>query len=241
MTMLREALCIIINNTREVCIVNLYLIANIIGFVCSLFGFIYGGIHYFRPRQATYAQMITLALGCNAFGRLFYIVRLLTTGFITASVQLGFFGIVGSFMFFFSSNFGTLDSLLDDGTKTFRKYRLIALAAPAAFILMYILFFLTAEISQMWKILGGVLTFMAALSTYFNLKHLLFPDVDFGVVKCLRLYNFLVLLYSLSVYIECVGLSRDNEVLTLICCIFNGLITAAMMPSIVRGLKKWRA
>ena len=77
---------------------ELYLIANITGFVCALFGFIYGGINFFRPRQALYAQTITLALGCNAFGRLFYIVRLLTGGFITGSVQLGFFGIVGSFM-----------------------------------------------------------------------------------------------------------------------------------------------
>ena len=184
--------------------------------------------------------MIALALGCNAFGRLFYIVRLLTTGFITGSVQLGFFGIAGSFMFFFSSNFGTLDSLLDDRSKTFRKYRLIALAAPAVFILMYVLLFLTADIRMMWKILGGVLTFFTVLSTYFNLKHLIFPDVDLGVVKCLRPYNFLVLIYAVSVYTECFALSRDDAVLTLVCCIITGLISAAMMPFIVRGLKKWR-
>ena len=219
---------------------KLYLIANIIGFVCALFGFIFGGIKFFRPRQALYAQMITLALGCNAFGRLFYIVRLLTGGFITGSVQLGFFGIVGSFMFFFSSNFGTLDSLLDDKSKEFKKFRLISLIAPAVFLAMYILFFLTADISTIWKILGAVLTIFAALSAYYNLKHLIFPDVDFGVVKCLRPYNLLVLVYTLSVFVECIGLSRDNAVLTLICCIVTGVISTAMMPLIVRGLKKWR-
>ena len=219
---------------------KLYLIANIIGFVCALFGFIFGGIKFFRPRQALYAQMITLALGCNAFGRLFYIVRLLTGGFITGSVQLGFFGIVGSFMFFFSSNFGTLDSLLDDKSKEFKKFRLISLIAPAVFLAMYILFFFTADISTIWKILGAVLTIFAALSAYYNLKHLIFPDVDFGVVKCLRPYNLLVLVYTLSVFVECIGLSRDNAVLTLICCIVTGVISAAMMPLIVRGLKKWR-
>ena len=219
---------------------KLYLIANIIGFVCALFGFIFGGIKFFRPRQALYAQMITLALGCNAFGRLFYIVRLLTGGFITGSVQLGFFGIVGSFMFFFSSNFGTLDSLLDDKSKEFKKFRLISLIAPAVFLAMYILFFLTADISTIWKILGAVLTIFAAMSAYYNLKHLIFPDVDFGVVKCLRPYNLLVLVYTLSVFVECIGLSRDNAVLTLICCIVTGVISTAMMPLIVRGLKKWR-
>jgi hypothetical protein len=219
---------------------KLYLIANVIGLVCSLFGFIYGGIKYFRPRKALYAQMITLALGCGAFGRLFYIVRLLTTGFITGSVQLGLFGIIGSFMFFFSSNFGTLDSLLDDRSKQFRKYRLISIIAPVIFVIAYVFLFLLADISLMWKILGAVLTLFEVLSTYFNLKHLIFPDVDFGVVKCLRPYNLLVLIYSVSIFGECVGLSRDNAVLTLICCIVSGVISAAMMPLIVRGVKKWR-
>ena len=205
-----------------------------------MFGFIYGGLKFFRPRQALYAQMITLAIGCCAFGRLFYIVRLLTTGYITDSVQLGFFGVIGSFMFFFSSNFGTLDSLLDDRTKAFRKYRVIALIAPAVFVVMYVLLFLIADISLMWKILGAVLTYFAAQSSYFNLKHLIFPDVDFGVVKCLRPYNLLVLIYSLSIFGECVGLSRNNAVLTLICCIVSGVVSAAMIPMIVRGLKKWR-
>ena len=219
---------------------KLYLIANIIGFVCSLFGFIYGGIKYFRPRQALYAQMITLALGCSAFGRLFYIVRLLTSGYITGTVQLGFFGVIGSFMFFFSSNYGTLDSLLDDRSREFRKYRIISFIAPAVFLTMYILLFLTANITAMWKVLGAVLTFLAMQSTYFNLKHLIFPDVDFGVIKCLRPYNLLVLIYSLAVFGECVGLSRTNAVLTLVCCIVSGIIAAALIPSIVRGLKEWR-
>ena len=84
------------------------------------------------------------------------------------------------------------------------------------------------------------MTFFVSLSTYFNLKHLIFPDVDFGVVKCLRPYNFLVLIYAASIYMECFGLSRDNAVITLISCIVTGIISAAMMPFIVRGLKKWR-
>jgi len=218
---------------------KLYLTANVIGFVCALFGFIYGGIKFFKPKKAMYAQMITLALGCSAFGRLFYIVRLLTGGFITANVQLGFFGIIGSFMFFFSGNFGALDSLTDDGSKKYSKYRLIGCIAPIIFIALYVLFFLTSRVSLRWKILGAVQTVLTCLSTYFNLKHLVFPDVDYGVVRCLRPYNLLVLIFSVSVFFECVSLSRDIPAMTLICCIITGIITAAMMPMIVRGLKKW--
>ncbi len=218
----------------------MYLIANIIVCVCALTGFIYGGIKFFRPRKALYAQMITLSLGCITFGRLFYIVRLLTGGNISDSFQLGFLGLIGSLMFFFSSNFGTVNSLLDDGSKAFGKYRLIALAAPLAAVIMYVALFLLSDVSLLWKILGAVLTVFVMEASYFNLKHLIFPDVDFGVVKCLRPYNLLALVYSAAIFVECCALSRGNELLTLICCCVTGLTAAAMMPTIVRGIKKWK-
>ena len=218
----------------------MYLIANIIVCACALAGFIYGGIEFFRPRKALYAQMITLSLGCVAFGRLFNVVRLLTGGTLTDNFQLGFLGMIGSLMFFFSANYGTVDSLVDDRSKGFRKYRLIALAAPVAAILMYAGLFLLSDVSDMWRILGAVLTAFVMAASYFNLKHLIFPDVDFGVVKCLRPYNLLALIYSVSIFVECCAMSRDNELLTLICCCVTGLITAAMIPTVVRGIKKWK-
>lgn len=218
----------------------MYLIANIIVCVCALIGFIFGGIKFFRPRQALYAQMITLSLGCIAFGRLFTIVSLLTGGNIINNVQIGFLGMIGSLMFFFSSNFGTVDSLLDDRSKAFLKYRLIAFATPVAVIVMYVLLFLMSDISILWKIQGGVLALFALPASYFNLKHLIFPDVDFGVVRCLRPYNLLALIYTAAIFTECYAMSRDNEVLTLVCCCITGIITVAMMPLIVRGNKKWR-
>lgn len=221
-------------------ILSMYLIANIIVCVCALTGFIYGVIKFFRPRQALYAQMITLSLGCITFGRLFNIVRLMTGGDLTSGFQLGFLGMVGSLMFFFSANYGTVDSLLDDRTKAFRKYRLIAFAAPAAVMIVYVLLFLLGDSSLLWIILGAVLSLFALPASYFNLKHLIFPDVDFGVVKCLRPYNLLALIYTAVIIIECFAMSRDNEILTLVCCCITALIAVTVIPLIVRGIKKWR-
>ena len=219
---------------------SMYLIANIIVCVCALAGAIYGGLQFFRPRKALYAQMITLSLGCITFGRLFNIVRLLTGGNLTDHFQLGFLGLIGGLMFFFSANYGTIDSLLDDGSKEFTKYRLIALAAPAAAVVMYVVLFILSDVSDLWKILGAVLTLFVMAASYFNLKHLIYPDVDFGVVKCLRPYNLLALIYSVSIFAECVALSRNNEVMTLICCCVTGIVTAAIIPSVVRGFAKWK-
>ena len=161
----------------------MYLTANIIVCAAAFLGFIYGGIQFFRPKKALYAQMITLALGCITFGRLFNIVRLLTDGNLTDSFQLGFLGLIGSLMFFYSANFGTVDSLADDRTKEFRKYRLIALIAPAAAIALYVVLFLVGDVPLLWKISGTILTLFIVFTSYYNLKHLIFPDVEFGIVK----------------------------------------------------------
>ena len=92
---------------------NLLLVANIIVCFSAFFGFVYGGILFFRPKKALYSQMITLAMGVIAFGRLFLVIRILTGGEITETFQLGFIGMIGSFMFFFSANYGAIDSLID--------------------------------------------------------------------------------------------------------------------------------
>lgn len=218
----------------------MYLVANIIVGVCALAGFIYGGIRFFRPRKALYAQMITLSLGCITFGRLYNIVRLMTGGNLTDSFQLGFLGLIGSLMFFFSANYGTVDSLADDGSKAFKKYRLIALAAPVLAVILYVVLFMWSDVPDLWKIMGAVLTLFIMAASYFNVKHLIFPDVDFGIVKCLRQYNLLALVYAAGIFTECVALSRSNELLTLISCCVTGIVLLAMMPTVVRGFAKWK-
>ena len=217
-----------------------YLLANLIALGCALVGFVWGGILFLRPKKAMYAQMITMALGCIMFGRLFNVIRLLTEGNLTDTFQLGFLGMVGSLMFFFSSNYGTMDGLIDDKSKTFRKYRLVAMLAPLAALGTYLaLFPFNEEISLLWKIEGGVLTFFVMLASYYHLKHLIFPDVDFGIVKFLRPYNALALLYVASLMAECVAMSRDDATMTLIVAIVSGVIVLLMMPFVVKGVKKW--
>jgi hypothetical protein len=100
---------------------------------------------------------------------------------------------------------------------------------------------LLSDVTLLWKILGAVMTVFIIPTSYFNLKHLIFPDVDFGVVKCLRPYNLLALIYEVAIFAECFAMSRNNELVTIVCCCVIGLITIAMIPLIVRGFEKWKA
>jgi len=218
---------------------NLLLIVNIIVCVAAFAGFIYGGILFFRPKKALYAQMITLAMGVIGFGRLFLVIRILTGGEITESFQLGFVGMFASFLFFFTANYGAVDSLIDDSVERSIWSKLATFLAPLGAIILYIVFFIVKDTSLMWRIFGGMLTINIALSTYFNLKHLLSPDIDKGVITCLRPYNLLALIYAASVLVECIGLSSGNDVLAFVAGLISAISIILIIPLIERGVKKW--
>ena len=218
---------------------NLLLIVNIIVCISAFFGFIYGGILFFRPKKALYSQMITLALGVIAFGRLFLVCRILTGGEITETFQLGFLGMFGSFMFFFSANYGAIDSLVDSSINKGTWNKVLTFLAPVVAIALYLIFFIFSDVSLMWRIFGGFLTAIIALSTYFNLKHLLSPDIDKGVITCLRPYNLLALIYSISTLLECIGLSSGNIILAFVAGLISAVAIALIIPLIERGVKKW--
>ena len=218
---------------------NLLLIGNIIVCLFAFAGFIYGGILFFRPKKALYAQMIALAAGVIGFGRLFLVFRMLTGGEITETFQLGYIGMVGSFLFFFSANFGTIDSLVDKSIEQSLWKKVVPFLAPLGAIILYLAFFLFADVALFWKIFGGILAVVIGLSAYFNLKHLLAQDIDKGVITCLRPYNLLALIYAASVLVECVGLSNGNEILAFVAGLISAISIVLIMPLIERGVKKW--
>ena len=218
---------------------NLILIANIITCICALIGFIYGIIKFFKPKKAVYPQMITLAVGCMAFGRLYQVVRLLTGGEILNSFQLGLFGIIGSLMFLFSANYGAIDSLADDGSKEFTKYRIVSVAAPLVAAALYFIFIFAADTAKLTKIIYGIITVFVMLASYFHLKHLIFPDVDFGVIRCLKPYNLLALIYSFICMAEMILLSVNSKIGILLVGVVMGGLLIGIVISVERGIKKW--
>ncbi|MCR4604724.1 MAG: hypothetical protein K5639_01865 [Eubacterium sp.] len=219
---------------------DLILLANIIVCALAFIGFVYGATQFFGAKKALYGQMITFAILCVVIGRVFNISRLITGGDIVSRFQLGTLATVGSFIFFFSSNYGALDSIVDDGSDEFKKYRRIAIVAPLVVLASYFPLFYMGDASYLWKVQGAVLALFAAWSSYYHLKHLIIPDVDFGVVKSLRPYNFLALCYVVSSMTEFFALSCNNAVLTLISCSCSAVVALSMIPLISYGLKKSR-
>ena len=73
--------------------------------------------------------------------------------------------------------------------------QMIALAALLAAATLYVLFIYLTELPRLAKIVSAIITLLVMMAGYFHLKHLIFPDVEHGVIRSLRTYNLLALVY----------------------------------------------
>lgn len=213
------------------------LILNFVMMLFALAGFIFGGLKYIGPKKPLYATMIVYGVGCIALGRLYQCARLMTGLDINDIFQLGILGTIGAFAFFFSANYGQIDSLVDDGGKEFSRYRIIALAGPLVMAIMYAAVFPRAFFAE--RIAYGMVAASIAAASYFHIKHLMIPDIDYGVVQCLRSYNAIALVYGFLCMAEIIAgeyyLKNAIYLVEALQCIAS----AAIVPAMDRGVKKW--
>ena len=206
--------------------------------ICALIGAIYGAVHFLTKRNALYLQMIACGTGCQMFARLFSVVYMALCGKLHREFNIGMLGIVGSFLFILSANYGQMDSLVDDGDPSLRPTRLKALAVPAALIIAYVLF-CCAEPTLGLRLAVGLITAFIIPTSYYNFKHIIIFDVEDGIIQGLRGYNILALAYGFLVLLEYVFGYLGYRWLYVAACIGVGAVTVAMMPALKRGLEEW--
>ena len=207
--------------------------------ISTFIGFIYGMFRFFRDRSALYLRMIILGIGCAMLGRLFELLRLIVAGQLGSGFQVGMLGIIGSFLFFFTANYGQMDSLVDDGSRQFRKYRVIGNLAALGVFAMYGAVIWIRGITDTTVALG-VQSVVTALASYYHLKHLVITDVDYGLIKSIRYYNLLALIYAYLCMAEMIleGIPGAEMILTAI-FILQSAVMLAVVPVLERGVKKW--
>ena len=212
------------------------LIENLAVLACSIVGFLFG-IDYLKPRRVLYAGMIVQGMICISLGRLFQSVLLWTGGSLTGHFQLGCLGTMGAFAFFFSANYGTIDSLVDDGGEKFKKYRIVALVAQLYVVVMMAIIAMSPA-TLAYKISCGFVCWIIGAACYFHVKHLMIPDVDYGVIRCLRRYNALAVTLSVLSMLEMIALAWNLEILLYASGIGLCVVSLVLVPVTDMGVKK---
>lgn len=201
-------------------------------------GFVYGLFRFFRKDSAsgdfvTYPRMIVFGLGCAMLGRLYGTLMLLVKGEYYPGFSVGMLGIIGSFLFFFSANFGQVDSVVDNGSAQCIKARIIALIAPLSVVALWCAIFAEYGVNEL-TIWVGIEALALAMASYFHLKHLIMKNPGNDMIKSLRSYNLLALVYAVLCLMEVL---LDWSYAPIIVCVLECAVLLAFLPVLERGVK----
>lgn len=213
---------------------------NIYLFICACAGLIYGLTATYRRKQPLYFRLMIFPIACQVFLRAFYIVTLLCYGELPDGFNIGFLGFAAFFLFLYLPNVGVIDHLLDENGSGYKKYRLLSLILPAAELALAVFTVLYDGFSLDVRISLAVLLLLAALAGYFNLKHLIMPDVEGGIVRALRSFNGLCIALELltlaEVWLFCSSLSSTAIVAVQAVL---GVLYVVFLPLLNKETKKW--
>ena len=220
-----------------------FLMLSYVNTAVLIAAFIYGVVNVLVKKGASYFKFYVCAVGCYALAELLRLTYYLCYGEqaeLTGMFSIGYFG---CFLFALSACRKPFDSIVDDRSKTFRKYRVAAIFAPAIIVVLtfFSYFPVRASLSDRAVAVIVLLSLPKLAASYYNFKHLIMPDMGYGFIKNVRLCNiFALLMYVVdSFYTYAAVVSNRAFVLAgglvlNVCCI--GLIAAAK-----RGMKLWKA
>lgn len=211
---------------------------NLAVLICTAIAFGYGVIRFFRKGNPMYAQIIVCGIGCLMLGRLYQVVMLLTRGMIYEGFHVGVLGTIGSFVFFFSANFGQMDHLVDDGGTDKKKYRFLAFLAPAVIAAGCIPIALSDTRTEN-KIVCVIVMIFIMQASYFNLKHLLLSDKELDMLRSISNYNLLALIFALFSMAEMILWVNGNQRALFVVYPCICIVLLMLVPILEKGVKEW--
>ena len=211
----------------------------LIPLVAALISFIYGASQFFKRGKPLCMQSLAMAMASHALGSIYQLCLTVSNEDILEGFTPAYLGRIGFFLFLITASYGQLDRIVDDGTRRMRPARLIALIAPVVASLIFVPNMLLEECPTSSKVAYAIVWIPAIISVYFNMKHAIIPDLDFGFVKAIKPYNIFVLLLSIA---ELLCLTAWNYFynfqMILTACIFAILCILTMIAA-KRGVEKW--
>ena len=214
-------------------------IVELLPLSATIFSFLFGLKHFFKRGKPLFLQSITMAMGCHSLGSIYQLCLMLTNGTTLDGFTPAYLGRIGFFLFFIAASYGQMDRIIDDGTPPIRPSRYIALIAPVCAALLYIPNAWIIDLPAAASISLLLVWIPALVSVYFNLKHAIVPDCDFGFVKAIKPYNILAVGLGFA---ELLCLSAQNlphDLPIIITSVIFAVFCVAIMIAAKKGAEKW--
>ena len=205
----------------------------------TLFSFIYGVSKFFKKGKPLFLQSITMAMGAHALGSIYHLCQILTTETVLVGFTPAYLGRIGFFLFFIAASYGQMDRIVDDGSKKIRPTRCIALIAPLCAILLYLPNGLMEKLPLPTKITVALVWVPAIFSVYYNLKHAIIPDFDFGFIKAIKPYNILAVCFGFAELLRLTAWSYLYSTQLVITSVIFAVLCVALIFAAKKGAEKW--
>ena len=214
-------------------------IAELVPLSATLFSFIYGINKFFKKGKPLFLQSITMAMGSHALGSIYHVCQTLTTETVLEGFTPAYLGRIGFFLFFIAASYGQMDRIVDDGSKKMRPARYIALIAPLCAILLYLPNGLMEDLPLSTKIAVLLVWIPAIFSVYYNLKHALIPNFDFGFIKAIKPYNILAVFLGFAELLCLTAWDYLYNTQLVITSVIFAVLCISLMMAAKKGAERW--
>ena len=214
-------------------------IAEILPLIATLFSFIYGLKNFFKKGKPLFLQSITMAMGCHSLGSIYHLCQTLTTETVLEGFTPAYLGRIGFFMFLITASYGQMDRIVDDGSSAMKPSRIIALAAPICAALLYVPNAVMEDLPLSTKIAVLLVWIPGMVSVYYNLKHSIIPDRDFGFIKAIKPYNILATALGFAELVCLTAWDYLEDVPLVIATMVFAILCVSMMLVAKKGAERW--
>ena len=180
-----------------------------------------------------------MAMGCHALGSIYHVCQSLTNETVLEGFTPAYLGRIGFFLFLITASYGQLDRIVDDGSSKMRRARAIAFIAPILAVLLYIPNAMIEDVATSTKIVYAFVWIPAVISVYFNLKHAVIPDFDFGFIKAIKPYNIFVLCLGFAELLCLTAWDYYYPVPLALSAILFAVLCICTMLAARKGVEKW--
>ncbi len=222
-------------NLETICVV----IAETVPLFATLFSLIYGLRHFFKKGKPLFLQTITMAMASHALGSIYHLCQTLTSDTLIEGFTPAYLGRIGFFLFIITASYGQMDRIVDDGSSEMKPSRYIAFLAPICAALLYIPNCIIEDVPIQTKVVYAFVWVPAVIAVYFNLKHAIIPDMDFGFIKAIKPYNILALFLCFSELVCLTAWDYLYNTQLVITSVIFAILCVALMVAAKKGAERW--